>query len=147
MSSKFISVPFEIPWYRHCTLAMKLKHRNNVGSFERQKDQDSENYLHHLMYGFTCWRINMSEFQIYLAETANDRAAVRELFQEFSDSLPMEERSEDFQSELQKFPQPYVLPEGVLIIAKRDEAALSTGGISGSVAGAQIGSSRHPASA
>ncbi|MBI1730200.1 GNAT family N-acetyltransferase [Candidatus Acetothermia bacterium] len=63
----------------------------------------------------------MNEFQIYPAGTANDLASVRELFQEYADSLPVEVLPEDFQSELQKFPQPYVLPEGLLLIAKRDE--------------------------
>jgi len=60
---------------------------------------------------------------------AGDLDTVRRLFRAYADSLPFSLEYQDFATELARLPAPYLPPQGCLLIARLDGAAVGVAGM------------------
>ena len=64
--------------------------------------------------------------RIAVARSRRDIAAARALFERYAAALPFSLAYQGFAAELAALPQPYAAPDGVLLLARRDDAAIGT---------------------
>jgi putative acetyltransferase len=66
------------------------------------------------------------ELSLAVARSRRDIAAVRALFERYAAALPFSLAYQGFAAELAGLPQPYAGPDGRLLLARRDGAAVGT---------------------